>query len=236
MHLERPNIDPEELAHFDQQADDWWDRKGPLKALHDINPLRIRYIREGAGIEGKTFLDVGCGGGILSEALAEAGAYVTGIDMTESALAAARRHMQTSDLHIEYRQSTVEAFAQETRDSFDAATCMELLEHVPRPASILKACAKLVKPGGDIFLATVNRTWTAYALVIYAAENLLKIIRKGTHTYQNLVRPRELAIWAANAGLVKQNLVGYIYLPIIGKAYFSRYTRMNYLMHLKKPH
>ena len=236
MISETPNIDPEELAHFDQQADDWWDRKGPLKALHDINPLRIRYIQERSGIEGKKFLDVGCGGGILSEALAEAGAHVTGIDMTESALNAARQHMQTNALHIEYRQSTVEALAQKAGNYFDAATCMELLEHVPRPGSILQACAQLVKPGGDIYLATVNRTWTAYVLVIFAAENILKIIRKGTHTYQNLVRPRELAVWAANAGFVKQSLVGYIYLPIVGKAFFSRFTRMNYLMHFKKPH
>ena len=236
MISEPPNIDPEELARFDQQADDWWDRNGLLKALHDINPLRIRYIRERSGIEGKTFLDVGCGGGILSEALATAGGQVTGIDMTASALNVARQHMLTKGLRIEYRQSTVEDFTRETQNYFDAATCMELLEHVPRPASILQACAQLVKPGGDIFLATVNRTWTAYAFVIFAAENVLKIIRKGTHTYQNLVRPRELGVWAANAGLVKQNLVGYIYLPIIGKAYFSPYTRMNYLMHFKKPH
>jgi 2-polyprenyl-6-hydroxyphenyl methylase/3-demethylubiquinone-9 3-methyltransferase len=235
MISEAPNIDPEELAHFDQQADDWWDRQGPLKALHDINPLRIRYIQERSGIEGKTFLDVGCGGGILSEALAAAGAQVTGIDMTASALEMARQHMLATGLRIDYRQTTVEALAQETQNHFHAATCMELLEHVPRPASILQACAKLVKPGGDIYLATVNRTWTAYALVIFAAENILKIIRKGTHTYQNLVRPGELAVWAANAGFVKQSLVGYIYLPIIGKAYFSRFTRMNYLMHFKKP-
>lgn len=229
------NFDPRELDRFDKQAEDWWDFQGPLKALHDINPIRIRYIRERSGIEGKTFLDVGCGGGILSEALAAAGAQVTGIDMTDSALQVARQHAANSRLQIQYYRSTVEALSQEKQNCFDASTCMELLEHVPRPASVLQACARLVKPGGDIFLATVNRTWTAYALVIFAAENILKIIRQGTHTYKKLVRPREIAAWSVNAGLLKQNLVGYIYLPIIGKAYFSRFTRMNYLMHFKKP-
>jgi 2-polyprenyl-6-hydroxyphenyl methylase/3-demethylubiquinone-9 3-methyltransferase len=235
MNRVSPNIDPHELDRFDRQADDWWDLKGPLRALHDINPIRIRYIKERSGIKGKSFLDVGCGGGILSEALAAAGGQVTGIDMTDSALHAARRHMQSGPLEIDYRRSTAEDLAAESPSSFDAATCMELLEHVPRPASVLQACATLVKPGGDIFLATVNRTWTAYLLVIYAAENILKIIRQGTHTYRNLIRPRELTVWSTDAGLVEQNLVGYIYLPIIGKAFFSRYTKMNYMMHLKKP-
>jgi len=229
------NIDPHELDRFDQQADDWWDRNGPLKALHDINPLRIRYIQERSGIEGKTFVDVGCGGGILSEALAAAGAQVTGIDMTESALQAARRHMQDSHLKIEYRHATAEALSQEMPNRFDVATCMELLEHVPRPASVLSACATLVKPGGDIFLATVNRTWTAYALVVFMAENILKIVRKGTHTYEKLVRPKELASWSVQAGLLNRDLAGYIYLPFIGNAFFSRFTKMNYLMHLQKP-
>jgi len=229
------NIDPRELDRFDQQADDWWDRKGPLKALHDINSIRIRYIQERSGIEGKTFLDVGCGGGILSEALAAAGAQVTGIDMTESALQAARRHVQDSHLKIEYRHATAEALSEEMPNCFDVATCMELLEHVPRPASVLSACAKLVRPGGDIFLATVNRTWTAYALVVFMAENILKIVRKGTHTYKKLVRPQELAAWSAQTGLLNKNLVGYIYIPFIGTAYFSRFTKMNYLMHLQKP-
>ena len=229
------NFDPREIAHFDQQADDWWAPKGPLKALHDINPIRIRYIHKRAGIAGKTFLDVGCGGGILSEALAAAGARVTGIDMTASALQAARQHLLASNHQIDYRHSTAEALARKMQNRFDAATCMELLEHVPRPASVLHACAKLIKPGGDLFLATVNRTWTAHALVIFAAENILKIIRKGTHTYQNLVRPDELAFWASEAGLLRQNLTGYLYFPFIGKAFFSRFTKMNYMMHFKKP-
>ncbi len=235
MNRANHNIDPGELDRFDQQADDWWDLKGPLKALHDINPIRIRYIQERSGIEGKTFVDVGCGGGILSEALAVAGAQVTGIDMTDSALQVARRHMQTSRLQIDYRRATAEALAHEMPNCFDVATCMELLEHVPRPASVLNACAKLVKPGGDIFLATVNRTWTAYALVVLMAENILRIVRKGTHTYAKLIRPQELVSWSANTGLIKKNLVGYIYLPFIGNAYFSRFTKMNYFMHFQKP-
>lgn len=235
MNRANHNIDPGELDRFDQQAGDWWDLKGPLKALHDINPIRIRYIHKRSGIEGKTFVDVGCGGGILSEALTVAGAQVTGIDMTDSALQVARRHMQTSRLHIDYRRATAEALAHEMPNRFDVATCMELLEHVPRPASVLNACAKLVKPGGDIFLATVNRTWTAYALVVLMAENILRIVRKGTHTYAKLIRPQELESWSANTGLIKKNLVGYIYLPFIGNAYFSRFTKMNYFMHFQRP-
>jgi 2-polyprenyl-6-hydroxyphenyl methylase/3-demethylubiquinone-9 3-methyltransferase len=229
------NIDPREIERFEKQAEDWWDLKGPLKALHDINPLRIRFIRERSGIAGKTFVDAGCGGGILSEALAAAGGVVTGIDMADSALQAARRHMRTRNLQIEYRRTTVEALAHEAPNRFDVATCMELLEHVPRPASVLRACADLVKPGGDVFLATVNRTWTAYALVILVAENILKIVRKGTHTYKNLIRPTELASWAAQAGLLPKDLAGYLYIPFFGNAYLSRFTKMNYLMHLHKP-
>jgi len=229
------NIDPREIERFDKHAEDWWNLTGPLKALHDINPLRIRYIQRRSGIEGKTFVDVGCGGGILSEALAAAGAQVTGIDMTDSALQAAQTRMQTSNRRIEYRRISAEDLSQEMPNRFDVATCMELLEHVPRPASVLDACTKLVKPGGDIFLATVNRTWMAYVLVVFMAENILKIVRKGTHTYAKLIRPRELMAWSANTGLIKKDLTGYIYIPFIGNAYFSRFTKMNYLMHFQKP-
>jgi len=228
------NIDDGEIAHFEDHAADWWQAKGPLKALHDINPLRLGYIQTRCGIPGKTFLDVGCGGGILAEALAAAGGVVTGIDVAPSALASARAHMRQRGLDIEYRRMTVEAMARGGKRRFDAVTCVELLEHVPRPASIVRACAAVVKPGGDVFFATVNRTWTAYVLVLLAAERLLKIVRKGTHTYRRLVRPAELSAWAVAAGLTVCDISGFIYLPFAGRAWLSRFDKMNYLVHLKK--
>ena len=234
MNKPNENIDRSEILHFDGHAVEWWDRKGPLKALHEINPLRLQYIEKHAGIAGKTFLDVGCGGGILSESLASSGGYVTGIDMTDSALRAAREHIKKTNGQVQYRRTTVEALSVETPDRYDSITCMELLEHVPQPASILSACAQLLKPGGDMFIATINRTWTAYVLVILAAEYLLKIVRKGTHTYQNFIQPQEIDHWAADAGLKTMDLSGFLYNPFAGSTRLSSYTRMNYLMHLRK--
>jgi 2-polyprenyl-6-hydroxyphenyl methylase / 3-demethylubiquinone-9 3-methyltransferase len=228
------NIDPGEILHFDGHAVDWWNINGPLKALHEINPLRVQYIEKHAGITGKTFLDVGCGGGILSESLASSGAHVTGIDMTDSALYAAREHLKTTSQHVDYRHITVEALSKETQDRYDSITCMELLEHVPQPSSILKACAQLLKPGGDMFIATINRTWTAYILVLLAAEYLLRIVRKGTHTYENFIQPREIVHWANDTGLTMMDLSGFLYNPFTGSTRLSSFTKMNYLMHLRK--
>jgi 2-polyprenyl-6-hydroxyphenyl methylase/3-demethylubiquinone-9 3-methyltransferase len=229
------NIDPGEIAHFDRHAVDWWDFKGPLKALHEINPLRLQYIEERSGIAGKTFLDVGCGGGILSESLASSGGYVTGIDMTDSALYAAREHVKKTNEQVEYRRITVEALSKETPNRYDSITCMELLEHVPHPSSILSACAQLLKPGGNMFIATVNRTWTAYLLVILAAEYLLRVVRRGTHTYGNFIQPPEIVHWATDTGLKTMDLSGFLYNPFTGSTRLSSFTKMNYLMHLRKP-
>lgn len=234
MNKPNRNIDPGEIAHFDRHAVEWWDIKGPLKALHDINPIRLQYIEERVGIANKIFLDVGCGGGILSESLADAGGHVTGIDMTESALQAAREHLKKRNAQVEYRCTTAEALSRESRGCYDVITCMELLEHVPRPASVLSAGKQLLKPGGDMFIATLNRTWTAYALVILAAEHLLKIVRKGTHAYKNFIRPEELTLWATETGLKVMNLSGFLYNPLTGNTRLSSFTKMNYLMHLKK--
>lgn len=234
MNTSNRNIDPGEILHFDRHAVDWWDFKGPLKALHEINPLRLQYIEARAGIGGKHFLDVGCGGGILSESLALSGGRVTGIDMTDSALSAARDHIKKTRQQVQYRRITVEAHARETRSRYDGITCMELLEHVPRPASVLSACAQLLKPGGDMFIATINRTWTAYVLVILAAEHLLRIVRKGTHTYQNFIQPREIDHWATGTGLKTMDLTGFLYNPFTGNARLSSFTKMNYMMHLRK--
>ena len=234
MKVSNRNIDPGEIAHFDDHAVDWWDRTGPLKALHDINPIRLQYIENRIGIAGKSFLDVGCGGGILSESLALSGGCVTGIDMTESALDAAREHIQQTSEKVTYRRITVEALLEETQNHFDSITCMELLEHVPRPSSVLSACAQLLKPGGNMFVATVNRTWTAYLLVILAAEHLLSVVRKGTHTYENFVRPDEIVKWATDIGMRVMDLSGFFYNPFTGNTRLTSFTKMNYLMHLRK--
>jgi 2-polyprenyl-6-hydroxyphenyl methylase/3-demethylubiquinone-9 3-methyltransferase len=227
------NIDADEIARFTAMADIWWDRKGEFKALHDINPLRLAYVTDRTDLAGKKVLDVGCGGGLLAEALAAGGGRVTGIDMAEASLAAARAHMQAGGLNIDYRQTTVEILAEEEAGPFDVVTCMELLEHVPRPASIINACARLVKPGGNLFFATVNRTWLSRLLVIWAAEYLLGIVSKGTHEYRKLVKPGELRRWGEGAGLRLENLSGLRYIPFGGHASLCRSTAMNYMMHFK---
>lgn len=228
------NIDAGEIARFSAMADIWWDRRGEFKALHDINPVRLAYVRDRAALYHREILDVGCGGGILSEALATCGARVTGIDMAGAALLVARTHMQASGLTIDYRRTTAEALAREHPGHFDVVVCMELLEHVPQPASILDACGRLVKPGGNVFFATVNRTWLAWLLVIVASETILGIVRKGTHTYRKLVTPKELKQWGIDAGLDFVNVSGLRYLPLGGYAALCRNTAMNYLMHFRK--
>lgn len=227
------NIDAGEISRFAAMAAVWWDRNGEFKALHDINPVRLAYVRNRTDLTGKKVLDVGCGGGLLSESLASCGAQVTGIDMAAASLTVARIHMLTNGLCIDYRQTTAEVLADANPGEFDVVVCMELLEHVPRPASIVDACARLVKPGGDLFFATVNRTWLAWLLVIVAAERVMGIVRKGTHAYAKLVKPGELAQWGIEAGLTVADLSGLRYIPFRGYAALSRSTRMNYLMHLK---
>lgn len=179
------NIDRAEISRFSAMADTWWDRDGEFKALHDINPVRLAYVRDRSELAGKAVLDVGCGGGLLAEALAASGAQVTGIDMAEASLAVARAHMRASGLTVNYQQSTAENLAHQIPDHFNVVTCMELLEHVPRPASILNACARLVKPGGDVFFATVNRTWLSRLLVIGMSEYVLGIVKKGPMNIAN---------------------------------------------------
>jgi len=231
------NIDTGEIARFSAMADIWWDRTGEFKALHDINPVRLAYVRDRVDLNGKQVLDMGCGGGLLAEALAQSGGQVTGIDMAAASLTVARAHMQESGLSIDYRQTTAEDLVAEMPAQFDVVTCMELLEHVPRPESIIAACARLVRPGGNVFFATVNRTWLSGLLVIVAAEYVLGIVRKGTHAYRKLVRPRELKRWGEQAGLHLENLSGLRYIPFGGYASLCRSTAMNYLMHFRKePH
>ncbi len=228
------NIDEAELARFDAMAAIWWDRDGDLKALHDINILRLTFINDNAQIEGKRVLDVACGGGILSEAMASLGALVTGIDAGQAALTVARSHSMASNLQINYELSTAEEFSDLHPESFDVITCLELLEHVPQPASIVEACSKLVKPGGDVFFATINRNPKSFLFAIIGAEYLLGLVRKGTHTYAKFIKPGELDKWASNAGLKKIALIGLHYNPFLRKYVLGGNVHVNYLMHFRK--
>lgn len=228
------NIDDNEIRYFEHHAGDWWQRKGSLKALHDINPLRLSYVAARTDIRGREILDVGCGGGILSEALAKSGGHVTGIDLAPSALAAARAHQEVSGLSIDYRETSAETLALEMPERFDVIVCMELLEHVPDPGSVLAACQRLARPGGDIFLSTISRTWLARLMVIFIAEYVLGIVEKGTHHYHKFIRPRELEKRACEAGLEACDVSGFLYLPFMGRGYLTRSAPMNYMMHLHK--
>ena len=234
MNSKLKNYDETELSAFSRMAGAWWDRKGSLGVLHDINPTRLDYIDSRAGLKGKRVLDVGCGGGILSEAMACRGARVTGIDMASGPLATAKAHLTGSGLQVTYLHTSAEKLAETMPGRFDATTCMELLEHVPDPRSVVAACSRLVKPGGHVFFATINRTWTAYLLVIVLAEYVFGIVPKGTHHYKKLVNPSELKTWGNMAGISLQNLTGMRYIPVIRFCSLTRGTRMNYLMHFKK--
>ena len=228
------NIDKEELSRFAAQADLWWEPRGEFKALHEINPVRLAYIRDRAGLSGRQILDVGCGGGLLSEAMATKGARVTGIDMVAPSLAVAGKHAFDNGIAVAYHQSTAEAWAREHREAYDVVTCMELVEHVPDPGRLIQAMGAMVRPGGAVFFSTVNRTLPSRILVIWMSEYVLGIVRKGTHTYRKFVKPRELVRWGWQAGLEPQNLSGLRYLPFIGYAALCRSTAMNYMMHFTR--
>ncbi len=234
MDQKAPNIDGVEIAKFKAQANLWWDEAGQFKALHEINPVRLAYIDTQAGLKAKQVIDVGCGGGLLAEAMAARGAIVTGIDMVGPSLKVAAIHAEKSGCRINYQLATAEAWAEGHAEHYDAVTCMELVEHVPEPARLVQACAQLVRGGGDIFFATVNRTVLARLLVIWVSEYALGIVRRGTHAYAKFVRPRELIQWGAAAGLTLQNVSGMRYLPFIGHAALCKSKAMNYMVHFKK--
>lgn len=207
------NVDPAEIDKFSALASRWWDPKAEFKTLHDLNPLRVQYMLDNAEIVGKKVLDVGCGGGILSEALAKQGAEVTGIDMGQKLIDIAELHSLESGVEVTYKKVSVEAFAEQNPASFDCVTCMEMLEHVPDPASIIEACAKLVKPGGTVFFSTLNRNPKSYLSAIIGAEYLMKILPKGTHDYASFIKPSELTGWARNSGLELKKMTGISYNP-----------------------
>ncbi|MCK5002649.1 MAG: bifunctional 2-polyprenyl-6-hydroxyphenol methylase/3-demethylubiquinol 3-O-methyltransferase UbiG [Gammaproteobacteria bacterium] len=229
------NVDPAEIQKFEELASRWWDKSGEFKPLHDINPIRLNFINTNSPLSGKKALDVGCGGGILTESLARAGADTTGIDMGKAPLSIAKLHAMEEDLDIEYQQITVEAHAAEQAGSYDVVTCMEMLEHVPDPASIVNACTQLVKPGGSVYFSTVNRNAKAYLLAILGAEYVMKMLPKGTHDYSKFIRPSELDIWARQAGLELMGIEGVSYNPLTGMFRKSNDVDVNYMVHYQRP-
>lgn len=233
--MSAPNVDRAEIAKFEELAHRWWDRHSEFKALHDINPLRANYIDERSPVAGKMLLDVGCGGGILAEAMASRGATVTGIDMGEAPLAVARLHQLESNVSVDYRQITAEELAAERPGTYDVVTCMEMLEHVPDPQSVISACAALCKPGGDLYFSTLNRNPKSYLFAIVGAEFVLKLLPKGTHDYAKFIRPSELAAWLRSADLELQDMCGMLYNPLTQTYRLdARDVSVNYLLHAKK--
>lgn len=224
------NIDEMEQSRFDSLADDWWNPDGQLRTLHDINPLRLGYIMDRVNLSGKSVLDVGCGGGLLCEAMASEGAIVTGIDISNS-ISVAISHSHSGNYSIRYEQISPEALALSNTQQFDVITCMEMLEHVPEPESIIKACANMLKPGGDLFLSTINRTPVAYMTAILGAEYILKLLPGGTHHYSKFIRPSELATWCQTHNFNILDISGMTYIPVLRKAVLNDIPAVNYLMH-----
>ena len=230
------NVDPNEIAKFEALASRWWDRSGEFRPLHEINPLRANYIDEHSPVAGKNLVDVGCGGGILAEAMAQRGAKVTGIDMGEAPLSVAKMHQLESGVAIEYQQSTAEQLAAEKGESYDIVCCLELLEHVPEPGDVIAACADLARPGGALYFSTINRNPKSFAFAIVGAEHILKLLPAGTHEYARFIKPSELAGWLRSAGLKLEGMTGLTYNPL------TRHYRLNesdvsvnYMVRARKP-
>ena len=235
MNTASENFSQAELDKFDELAQRWWDPKGPQKALHALNPARLGYVADRVDVRDAEVLDVGCGAGLLSEALAKAGARVTAIDLAPNLLKVARLHGLESGVKVTYREIAVEALAAEMPGAFDAVTCMEMLEHVPDPSAIVLACATLLKPGGRLFLSTLNRTPAAFALAIVGAEYVARLLPKGTHQYRDFIKPSELAKWLRAAGLELEDVSGLMYEPWRNAARLTSRTDVNYLACARKP-
>lgn len=233
-HRAQKNIDHQEIAKFEALASYWWDLAGEFKPLHCINPLRLNYIMQhAAGIFGKMVLDVGCGGGILAESMTHEGAQVTGLDMGEEALKVARLHALKSGVSVTYLQETAESHAQASTQQYDVVTCMEILEHVPDPASVVYACARLVKPGGHVFFSTINRNAKAWLLAVIGAEYILKMLPPGTHDHKKFIRPSELIGWVDGTPLREKHMIGLHYNPLTDHFKLGRNVDVNYIVHMQ---
>ena len=229
------NVDPNEIRKFDEIASRWWDENSEFKPLHEINPLRLNYIDQHVnGLKDKKIIDVGCGGGILSESMALRGGKVTGIDMGETPLSVARLHSLETGIELDYQQRTAEEIAEKEAGTYDIVTCMEMLEHVPSPESVIAACSKLVKPGGSVFFSTINRNPKSFLFAIIGAEYVLNMLPKGTHEYNKFIRPSELEAQARKADLTLQDIQGMTYNPIFQTYKLERNVDVNYLMYFKK--
>ena len=230
------NVDPQEIAKFEALASRWWDRSSEFKPLHEINPLRANYIDQHSPVAGKRLVDVGCGGGILAESMAQRGATVTGIDMGEAPLSVAKLHQRESGLEVHYLQSTAEQLAAKEAGNFDIVCCLEMLEHVPDPAAVVAACAELAQPGGALYFSTINRNPKAYVFAIVGAEHILQLLPAGTHEYDKFIKPSELASWIRDAGLVLEDMTGLTYNPLT-KRYrlVDTDVSVNYMVRAVKP-
>ncbi len=228
------NVDPSEIKKFEDLASRWWDPESEFAPLHAINPLRTEYINLHSPVKGLKVLDVGCGGGLISEAMAAFGAQVTGIDMGEAPLSVAQLHLLESGLEVEYKKITAEELAAERPEHYDIVTCLEMLEHVPDPASVISACADMVKPGGDVYFSTINRNLKAWLLAIVGAEYVLNLLPRGTHEYEKLIKPAELSEYARNAGLELQRMIGLHYNPITQSYKLASGVDVNYMIHTQK--
>ena len=231
----RDNVDTAEVAKFNAMAARWWDPEGDFRPLHEINPLRLDWILERADLAGRKVVDIGCGGGILTESMAGVGAEVTGIDMADGPLTVARLHQLESGMEVDYQQTTAEELAAAHAGTFDVVTCLEMLEHVPEPHEVIRSCAELVKPGGDVFFSTINRTPKSFVFAIVGAEYVLKLLPAGTHEYQKFIRPSELDGWAREAGLVLASSIGMHYNPLNHEYSLGPKLDVNYLMHFRRP-
>lgn len=229
------NVDPAELQKFGALAHRWWDRQGDMRPLHEINPLRLDWIDRLSALGGKRVLDVGCGGGILAEAMAQRGSRVTGIDLSTKPLRVAQLHALESGVTVDYRETSAEALAGESPATFDVVTCMEMLEHVPDPASTVSACSTLARPGGWVFFSTINRNPKSFLFAIVGAEYVLRLLPRGTHEYAKLIRPSELAAMARRAGLEVVEILGLTYNPLTKRFALGRDTDVNYLVACRKP-
>ena len=231
---EKLNVDPSEIARFEAAASRWWDPQGEMRPLHDLNPVRLQYVERAGPLVGRKVLDVGCGGGLLAEAMARKGAKVTGLDLADDLLQVARLHALEGGVEVDYLLQSAEQHVVDHAGEYEIVTCMEMLEHVPDPTAVIDSMARLVRPGGHVFVSTLNRTLKAYAMAVVGAEYVLRLLPAGTHTYEKFIRPSELRAWARAAGLGVSDIVGLDYDPFARKATLTGDASVNYLVHLRR--